>query len=54
MVSAHLYFGLGTRVVRVMMSLTFTLYERISPQVDRVLASEGFYGTYSCLHALGP
>ncbi len=36
-----LYFGLGTRVVRVVveMALTFTLYERVSPVVDRVLAA---------------
>ena len=36
---ASLYFGLATRVVRVVleMSVTFTLYEQISPVVDRWL-----------------
>ena len=34
-----LYYGLGTRVARVIveMSLTFTLYEQISPIVDSLI-----------------
>ena len=41
MVSAHLYFGLGTRVVRVMMSLTFTLYET---REEQPAGGSGFMG----------